>query len=116
VRPSFARITVTRLRYPVIDDHGTEVRDYAVSPAAVDIPGWWVEPVESTENNDGQLAVTSGYTAVGPFTADITADDHVIVFGVKHQVIGDVLRVPSPTGALSETKATFRRWQHAGAD
>ena len=109
---SFARETIERLRYPLIDDQGTMVPDYSAAPAVLHIPRCWLVPITSTDNEDGRLAVFTGFDCVGPWGADIVFTDHVRYFGIEYEVAGDVMPVRSPTGALNETKFALRRWHH----
>lgn len=108
---TFARATVTRLRYPRVTDHGVQRADYSATPERSDIVGCWVEPTESAEVVDGRLAVRTGYTVVLPPATDLVADDHVEFAGVEYDVVGDILHVPSATGALDATKTTIVRWE-----
>lgn len=108
---AFAKVTVTRLRYPRINDHGVDVADYTATPARKDIPGCWAEPVESQEIVDGRLAVRTGYTVAAPSGIDLVADDHVEYAGAEYDVVGDVIHIPSVTGALAASKFTIVRWE-----
>jgi len=108
---SFAKVTVTRLRYPRIADHGTERADYLGTPARSDIGGCWAEPTESTEVADGRLAVRTGWTVAGPPNVDLRADDHVEFGGVEYDITGDIMPIPSVTGALTASKFTLVRWE-----
>lgn len=111
MRPSFARLTVTRLRYPTRDDYGTRVPDFSAKPDRLPIDRCWYEPTSSTEDADGRTAVLTGYTIDAPKGADIIATDHVLVDGIEYDVDGDPLRVPSPTGALDSVRVVVTRWE-----
>jgi hypothetical protein len=111
VRPSFARLTITRLRYPLRMDRGVAVIDYAAVPLERDIARCWYEPTSSAEDLDARTAVLTGYTIDAPAGADIFATDHVRIDGVEHEVVGQPLRLPSPTGALDSTRVTTKRWE-----
>lgn len=111
VLPSFARETITRLRYPTRDDYGTTVPDYLAEPVEVDVVGCWLEPVRSIENLDGRIAVSTGYTVAAPPGADFVSTDHVRYLGVEYEVVGDAIPVPSPSGALDATELILRRWE-----
>nr|WP_274635535.1 hypothetical protein [Microbacterium bovistercoris] len=108
---AFVKITVTRLRYPKINDHGVDIADYTATPTRHDIPGCWAEPIESTEVVDGRLAVRTGYTIAGPPNLDLVADDHIEYSGREYDVIGDVMNIPSVTSALAASKFTIVRWE-----
>jgi hypothetical protein len=111
VRPSFARETITRLRYPLVDDHGTARVDYDSPPAEDPVDRCWLEPTGSQEVGDGRAAVLTGYTVDAPWEADITAADRVRYGGVLFDVDGQPLKVPSPTGALRSTRLALRVWE-----
>jgi hypothetical protein len=111
VRPSFARLTITRLRFPTRDDRGVLVPDYDAEPDRLDIRRCWLEPTTSTEQNDGRLAVATGYTVDAPYQCDVLASDLVEYEGIRYEVTGDPQHVPSPTGALNATRLTLQRWE-----
>lgn len=108
---SFAREVITRLRYPVLNDHGAERPDYDATPTEVDIRRCWLEPTVSQEVNDGRLAVSTGWTVAAPKTADLVSTDHVRYGGVEYEVVGDPQRVKSPTGALDAVRLNLQRWE-----
>ncbi|PPH99727.1 hypothetical protein C5C95_06175 [Rathayibacter sp. AY1B7] len=109
---TFARMTITRKRYPQIDDQGTSVRDYDATPETITIAGCWLEPITSTEVTDDRLAVATGYQVAAPAGVDVTAEDRIEYAGVDYEVEGEPSRVPSPTGALAHTLFVLRRWTH----
>lgn len=109
---SFARMVITRKRYPQIDDQGTAVRDYSATPDVKTITGCWLEPITSNEVTDDRLAVATGYQVAAPAGADVTAEDRVEYAGVDYEVEGEPLRVGSPTGALAHTQFVLRKWTH----
>lgn len=108
--PSFARETITRLRYPTRDDFGTVMPDYTGTPVEADISGCWLEPIRSVENLDGRLAVQTGWTVAAPPGIDIVSADHVRYRGDEYEVVGDSVPIPSPSGALDATQLILRRW------
>lgn len=110
---SFAREEITRLRYPTVDDQGTNVPNLEDTPVEVAIFNCWLVPITSTENEDGRLAVFTGFDVVAPWGTDLVFTDHVRYLGVEYEMAGDVMPVKSPTGALNEVKFSLRRWQHA---
>lgn len=111
MRPSFARETITRLRYPLVDDHGAQRVDYDAVPGEEQIGRCWLEPTGSQENADGRSAVLTGYTVDAPWDADLTAADRVRYAGVVFDVDGQPLKVPSPTGMLRSIRLTLRVWE-----
>lgn len=113
---SFARVTITRKRYPVVDDMGTQVADFSGNPATTTtIPGCWLEPIESVVEKDGRVAVLTGFTGTAPEGTDLDSfRDHIVHAGIEYELAGDAMPVKSPTGALNEVKFSIRRWRHAG--
>ena len=107
---SFARETITRLRYPLRDDFGTPMPDYTAEPERLDITGCWLEPIRSIENLDGRLAVQTGWNVAAPPGIDIASADHVEYRGVVYEAVGDAMAVPSPSGALDATQLILRHW------
>lgn len=108
---SFAREVITRLRYPTRSDHGVDRPNYRATPDELDIGRCWLEPLQSQENNDGRLAVSTGWTVAAPKGADIVSTDHIRYGGTEYEVVGDPQRVPSPTGALDAVRLVLQRWE-----
>ena len=111
MRSSFARLTITRLRYPMHTDGGVTRPDYAAEPTETPIGGCWYEPITSTIDRDGRTAVRTGYNVDAPPRIDLTEFDHVRIDGAEHELDGRPLAVPSPSGALDSTKFTSYRWE-----
>ena len=107
---SWARETITRKRYPLIDDMGSQVVDYSATPETLDIEGCWPEPEESTIDDDGRTLTVTGYRIAAPYDADVLARDVIAYAGVDHKVTGDPQRVPSPTGRLRQSIIKVRRY------
>ncbi|WP_148061458.1 hypothetical protein [Frigoribacterium sp. PhB160] len=99
------------MRYPKRVDRGTEVTDYTAVPDELDIKRCWYEPTSSVEDTDARSAVLTGYTVDAPSGADIVASDHVRIAGVEHEVDGQPLDIPSPTGVLDSVRLTTKRWE-----
>ena len=112
MRPSFAKRTITRLRYPISSDQGVESIDTDASPDESPIQGCWYEPTTSSVIKDGRLAVRTGYTVDAPRDTFLDARrDHVRIDGVEFELDGEPLSVPSPTGALDSTRFVCVRWE-----
>lgn len=117
MRPSFAKQTIERLRYPLVTEYDTQVRNYTGTPDVAVIgeekpgKGCWLEPIVSIEQNGDRTAVFTGYNADVPAGADIVYDDHVRYLGVEYEVYGDPLAQKSPTGALDSTHLVLHRWR-----
>lgn len=108
---AFQQVTVVRLRYPRIMDHGVARADYTATAERLPIVGCWAEPTETQEVSEGRLAVRTGWAVAGPPDLDLVADDHVEMFGLEYDITGDVLPIPSVTGALRSTKFNAVRWE-----
>ena len=109
---SWAREEITRKRYPTADDYGTQVTDYTATPDALPISGCWLEPLESSIDDDGQTLTTSGWKVAAPYDADVLARDVITYQDLDYKVVGDLQRVPSPSGRLRQSIFTVRRWKH----
>jgi len=113
MRPSFAKMTIERLRFPTIDDQGTMVPDLDEPPVVVQIQRCWLEPLQSQEAEAGGTASFTGFRGTAPWGADLLSSDHVRYLGIEYEVDGEVMPVQSPTGALNELIFTLKRWKHA---
>lgn len=111
IRPSFARLSITRLRYPTKTVHGTTVPDYDAAPDELQIDRCWLEPTQSIEDNDSRTAVLTGYTVDAPARADVVATDLVRYGADKFEVDGAPVQIPSPTGALDSTRIVLKLWK-----
>lgn len=111
IRPSFARLTITRLRYPTKTVHGTTEVDYYATPAEYPIDGCWLDPTQSIENNDSRTAVLTGYTVDAPAGIDLTSADRVRYGADTFEVDGSPVQIPSPSGALSSTRVILKFWK-----
>lgn len=113
-RASFAKVTLTKRRYPLVSDMGTSVVDLAGSPTESTIANCWLEPTESTIVTEDRVAVLTGWKVTAPEGTQLDATrDRVVYAGVEYELAGDAMPVPSPTGALNEVMFTLRRWRHA---
>lgn len=110
---SFATETLTRLRAPLILDHGSQVRDWN-NAAAVALPGWTLQPGSGTEDVLHRDAVRVDWTAHGPYDADILPTDKVRLLSGDYAIIGEPERWKSPTGRISSTKLLLQRWVDNG--
>lgn len=113
MRPSFAKMTIERVRYPMVDDQGTEVPDLDGTPVVVAIQRCWMEPLTSAEAEAGGTATFTGFKGTAPWGTDLLSSDHVRYLGIEYEVDGDVMPVQSPSGALNEVIFTLKRWKHA---
>ena len=108
---SFANETITRDRYPLIADMGTDIVDYTAAPASIPIEGCWPEPLEMTIDDNGRTLTVSGYRIAAPFEADVQERDLVGYGGLDYLVTG-VQRVRSPSGRISQSIIMARRYEH----
>lgn len=110
---SFANETLTRLRAPMIMDHGSPVLDWG---NAVEVPlsGWSLQPGASVEDLQNREAVRVDWTAYGPYDADVNATDRIRLSSGDYAVVGEPERWKSPTGRVSSTKLLLQRWADRG--
>jgi hypothetical protein len=111
MRSAFAKLTITRLRYPVTTDRGVQVTDWTATPEESEIARCWYEPAVSQTNEGSRFAVSSGYTVDAPKGTVLSArTDHVRIAGEEFALSGDPQVVPSPTGTLDSVKFSCERW------
>jgi len=110
---SFANETITRLRAPLVKDHGSWVPDWTTTDAAT-LTGWSLQPGASAEDLQNRDAVRVDWTAYGPYDADVSAADKIRLPSGDYGVIGEPERWKSPTGRVSSTKLLLSRWVDRG--
>lgn len=110
---SFAKETLTRLRAPLVMDHGSMVSDWSAATSAT-LEGWSLQPGASAEDLQNREAVRVDWTAYGPYDADVTATDKIRLPSGDYSVIGEPERWKSPTGRVSSTKLLLQRWVERG--
>lgn len=110
---SFATESITRLRAPLVKDHGSMVSDWT-APAQVVLTGWSLQPGASAEDLNNREGVRVDWTAYGPYDADVTAADRIRLPSGDYSVIGEPERWKSPTGLVSSTKLLLQRWVDRG--
>jgi hypothetical protein len=92
--------TVTRIRPPAVDAYGDPV---AGDADELDIDGWVIAPLSSTEDTDRAETVASGFTLYRYAAADVLPTDQLRIRGDVHEVVGRV-RVWSDVGIELETR------------
>lgn len=110
---SFATETLTRLRAPMISDHGSLVPDWGEAEE-VTLEGWSLQPGASQEDLLNREATQVAWTAFGPYDADVIASDRIRLPSGDYSVIGEPERWKSPTGRVSNTKLLLQRWSDRG--
>lgn len=108
VLPSFMSRPVTRRRYPLVEDHGTAVRDYDADPDEATIYGS-VQPGTGTEdpvNRNGHEVVKTIWAQPD---SDVQDDDVVVLPDGEFFVNG----VPErwDTGVLDHVVVHLSRWK-----
>lgn len=111
---SFATETITRNRYPLIDDLGSDIVDDSAEPVPLQIEGCWLEPLQEGIGEDGQTLVVTAWKVAAPPHIDLLARDTVSYRGVEYKVVQDPQQVLSPSGVLAQTVFTIRRWVRHG--
>ena len=107
------RDTITRLRAPVVMDHGSLVADWDNATGAV-LTGWLLHPGASVEDLQNREAVRVEWTAYGPYDADVIASDRIRLPSGDYAVVGEPERWKSPSGRLDGTKILLQRWSEGG--
>lgn len=110
---NFANETITRLRAPLVKDHGSMVADWS-TPAQATLTGWSLQPGASVEDLQNREAVRVDWTAYGPYDADVSATDRIRLPSGDYAVVGEPERWKSPTGRVSSTKLLLQRWSDRG--
>lgn len=110
---SFANETLTRLRAPLIKDHGSMVPNWAAAATAT-LTGWSLQPGAPVEDLQNREAVRVDWTAYGPYDADVVATDRIRLPSGDYSVIGEPERWKSPTGRISSMKLLLQKWADHG--
>lgn len=110
---SFATETITRLRAPLVSDHGSMVSDWDNATEAA-LEGWSLQPGASAEDLQNRQAERVDWTAIGPYDADVTGADKIRLPDGDYGVIGRPERWKSPTGRISHTKLLLSAWVDRG--
>lgn len=106
--PSFMANPVERKRYPLVSDHGSQVRDYAASPDVATVYGS-VQPGTGTEdvvNRNGREIVKTVWLQPG---SDVQDDDVFALPEGDFQVNGEPERWD--TGVLDHMVAHLSLWK-----
>lgn len=108
--PSWAKVTVTRLRAGTIDRRGSTEQDWS-HPSELDIPGCSVQPASTSLSQDGRvLAISEGETLYMPPGSDVKAGDRIRWDGNVYTITGKPRAWTSPTGLVSNLQAPLERW------
>lgn len=110
---SFATETLTRLRAPLVNDHGSMVPNWSSATMAT-LAGWSLQPGASVEDLQNREAVRVDWTAYGPYEGDVLATDRIRLPSGDYSVIGEPERWKSPTGRVSFTKLLLQKWTDHG--
>lgn len=108
---SFATTTVTVVRPTLVEDHGAQVSDWS-DPSRHDLVGCVVHPMTSQEISENRDLTLGARRVIAPAGADVGAHDRLELPGEPGQfeVVGEPMRWPSPTGALSNVEVLANRW------
>lgn len=91
--------TITRQRPATVTDRYTNVLEDWSTPAVTTLTARGVEPVSSSEDNDGRQAVITSYRVYLDSGADVLAGDRVVMRGTTYQVDGDPADWRAPWGS-----------------
>ena len=106
--PSFMTREVTRRRYPLVSDHGNQVRDYQAAPDVAVFYGC-VQPGSGTEDVVNRNGAEIVKTVWAQPDSDVQDDDVVVLPDGDFRVNG----VPErwDTGVLDHVVVHLSRWQ-----
>lgn len=106
-------VDVVVLRAPLVDDYGVQRPDWSGELERGVLEGCVWVPVSSGEVVAGREALSGDVRLLAPAGADVTGHDHIEApdGGRDYEVIGEPLRLASPTGALDHVELLLRRWE-----
>ena len=109
--PSWAKVTVTRVRQSIKLVRGSEIPDWS-NPFLLDIEGCSMQPSSTMLSQDGRVqGVTDGYTCYLPPGSDVKAGDRIRFAGEDYTIIGKPRIWESPTGLVSSVQLELERWR-----
>lgn len=112
--PAFCDHTITVVTPGVKLVHGNKIDDWTTATRRT-IPGCWVEPKSTDENNHRRDVTRAGYDVLLPAEASppSAADrvEHHLAAG-PFRVEGEVMLVPSADGALDHFFMYIERWSN----
>lgn len=112
--PSFATVTLTVVRPPLINDHGTLVADWSDvdNLDEVPVPGCHYQPAPSGTNANRRDASLVAWLAFLPAEVDVLATDGIrLPDGTLCEIDGEPARWTSPSGYLDHVELNLRRWE-----
>ncbi len=108
---SFMRDTVTVVRPASKTVRGSTVPDWD-NATEHQVPRCQVTAAATQQDRDGRVVnVADSMTLRAGYGADVRPGDRVVYEGVAYEVDGDVFHSKSPTGRVSSTRCTLRRWE-----
>lgn len=108
---SFMRQAVTVTRAPLKDVRGTKVRDWA-NATSHEVTCCQVTASGTSRDYEGRVAqLEDRRTFRAMYDADVEPGDRIAFEGETYEVDGEVFKTPSPTGRVSSTRCSLRRWE-----
>lgn len=109
---SFARASVTRLRAPMVVDHGAEVRDWSKAVPAV-VSGCLIDSAAGARDTAGRDGSQVALVVLAPPGSDVQAGDRFTVDGYvgTFDLAGPPRRQGSPTGRLAHIQLDLKAWE-----
>lgn len=108
---SFMRDTATVIRPAARTVRGSSVPDWD-NATEHELTRVQVTAAATQQERDGRVVnVSESYTLRARYDADVRPGDRVRWEGRTYEVDGEVFHSKSPTGRVSTTRCTLRRWE-----
>lgn len=107
VLPSFMRRPYQRLRFPMIEDHGTEVVDVAGTPISEIVRGS-LQPGTGAVDTVSRDGAEIAYTLLATPESDVHHDDQFLIFDERFYVNGEPERWD--VGFMDHLVVRLSRW------
>lgn len=104
---SFYTDEATRLRYPTVDDNGTDIPDWAAEPESEVIVGRF-QFVSTSEDMGNRISTDTIARWLGDADVDLLVTDRLSFGDVTYEPTGSPLRHRSPNGLASHSDTPLR--------
>lgn len=107
--PSFATITVTRLRAAQTTERGATIRDWDHASEA-QVAGCSVQQDTTSSDYAERANTIQSYTLWAPVDADILRGDRIVANGTTFDVVGVPFSWYSPRGTVDHLTCKMTEW------
>lgn len=108
--PSFATLTVTRLRAAQTTERGATIRDWA-NAQSLAISGCHVQPDTTSSDYAERANTIQTYTLWAPVDADVLRGDRIVANGTTFDVVGVPFSWYSPRGTVDHMTCKMTEWE-----